>query len=81
MCIRDSHSIEELFEVLLAAADETLQKTPQMLPVLKQANVVDAGGMGLFVIYQGMQHYLLNQTMIEVDTQAQTCLLYTSRCV
>lgn len=34
-------------------AKETLDKTPEMLPVLKQAGVVDAGGMGLFTILNG----------------------------
>ena len=62
-------SIEKLFEELVLKADETLQKTPQMLPVLKQANVVDAGGMGLLVIYKGMLHYVVNKTMIEAPQE------------
>lgn len=60
-------SMEKLFEELVFKADETLKKTPQMLPVLKQANVVDAGGMGLLIIYRGMLHYLVNKTMIEAS--------------
>ena len=32
-----------------------LEQTPEMLPVLKKAGVVDAGGQGLLIIYQGMQ--------------------------
>ncbi len=35
-------------------ADRVLQKTPDMLPVLKKAGVVDAGGMGLLVIFKAM---------------------------
>lgn len=58
-------SMIELFEALILHAEETLKKTPDMLPVLKQANVVDAGGMGLLIIYKGMLHYLVNETMIE----------------
>lgn len=42
-----------LMEVFLHQARETLKKTPQLLPVLKQAGVVDAGGEGLCVIYEG----------------------------
>ncbi|MBQ3378547.1 MAG: DAK2 domain-containing protein [Clostridia bacterium] len=57
--------METFFEQLAAKADEALKATPDMLPVLKQANVVDAGGMGLLVIYRGMLHYLMNGTMIE----------------
>ena len=60
------NSMKELFEALVTSADETLKKTPDMLPVLKQANVVDAGGMGLLIIYKGMLHYIINETMIEV---------------
>ncbi|MDF2883380.1 MAG: putative kinase [Clostridiaceae bacterium] len=37
-----------------------LDKTPEMLPVLKQAKVVDAGGMGLLIILTGMYEALLN---------------------
>ena len=57
--------MEAFFGQLTEKADEALKATPDMLPVLKQANVVDAGGMGLLVIYRGMLHYLLNGTMIE----------------
>lgn len=35
-------------------ADRTLQKTPEMLPVLKKAGVVDAGGQGLLIIFRAM---------------------------
>lgn len=39
-------------------AEEVLNKTPEMLPVLKKANVVDAGGMGLLIILKGMLEVL-----------------------
>ncbi len=42
-----------LMEELLRQSRQTLKKTPQMLPVLKQAGVVDAGGEGLCAIYEG----------------------------
>lgn len=38
----------------MAAAEEALAKTPEQLPVLKKAGVVDAGGQGLVLIFQGM---------------------------
>lgn len=41
-------------EAVLACGDETLQKTPDMLPVLKKAGVVDSGGQGLMVILHGI---------------------------
>jgi len=47
-------NLEDLFKYLLSAGDAILKKTPEMLPVLKQAGVVDSGGMGLMVIFRGM---------------------------
>ena len=41
-------------EAVLAYGDETLKKTPEMLPVLKKAGVVDSGGQGLMVILHGI---------------------------
>lgn len=38
----------------MAAAEDALAKTPEQLPVLKKAGVVDAGGQGLVLIFQGM---------------------------
>ncbi len=49
-----SVSERDTFAYYLDMAKQTLEKTPDMLPVLKQANVVDAGGKGLVVILEGM---------------------------
>ncbi len=43
----------ELMELVVERGDAILKKTPDMLPVLKQAGVVDSGGKGLMVIYAG----------------------------
>ncbi len=53
--------IEELFTSMLEVAGETLAKTPEMLPVLKQANVVDAGGSGFVAVLEGMLAALKNE--------------------
>ncbi len=55
----------ELFDVLLTNAKETLDKTPEMLPILKKAGVVDAGGMGYYVILSGMASVIKNNVIIE----------------
>ena len=47
-------TMEELFDKIFSVARETLDKTPEMLPVLKQAGVVDSGGMGFVVVLEGM---------------------------
>ena len=44
----------ELWEIGLQGAKEALANTPELLPVLKKAGVVDAGGQGLVYIYEGM---------------------------
>ncbi len=44
---------EEFMEIVLDKGEEILQKTPEMLPVLKKAGVVDAGGRGLIVLFTG----------------------------
>ncbi len=43
----------ELMKLLIKKGEETLDKTPDYLPVLKQAGVVDAGGKGLLYILEG----------------------------
>lgn len=48
-------AIDELFSVILAGAEDALAKTPEMLPVLKQTGVVDAGGYGFVCVLQGMK--------------------------
>ncbi len=45
-------------ESLVAAADLSVQKTPELLSILKQAGVVDSGGKGLFFILEGMLRFL-----------------------
>lgn len=45
---------EEFFEMLVESAEDVLQQTPEMLPVLKEAHVVDAGGRGFVTILNGM---------------------------
>ena len=59
-------TLEELFKMLLLSGDAILKKTPEMLPVLKQAGVVDSGGMGLMVIFRGMYAALTGET-VEIE--------------
>ena len=46
--------LEEALSVIIDYAEEVLAKTPEMLPVLKEAGVVDSGGQGLVVVLRGM---------------------------
>ena len=51
-------TIDEIFESLLKKAKSSLEKTPELLPILKSAGVVDSGGAGLVYIFEGIQKYL-----------------------
>src|SRR5215212_9564942 len=53
----------ELLEIAVKAADEAVQKTPDLLPVLKQAGVVDSGGKGLFFILEGMLRHVHGESL------------------
>ena len=50
--------IKDLMDKIVTYADDTLQRTPDLLPQLKAANVVDSGGMGLLIILKGMYEAL-----------------------
>lgn len=62
----------ELFDVLTTAAKETLDQTPEMLPVLKKAGVVDAGGMGYYTILKGMASVICGGVMISAKEEPAT---------
>ncbi|MFZ2538834.1 MAG: DAK2 domain-containing protein, partial [Oscillospiraceae bacterium] len=61
-----------IFDEIVAKAKEALAQTPELLPVLKKAGVVDAGGMGLVVIFEGMQSVFNNNKMIELLSLEKT---------
>ena len=48
----------EVLRRVVVAADRSVASTPEFLPILKQAGVVDSGGKGLFFILEGMVRYL-----------------------
>jgi DAK2 domain fusion protein YloV len=59
-------SIEDpvaILEKVVQEADASVQKTPELLPVLKEAGVVDSGGKGLFFILEGMLRYIYGQSL------------------
>ena len=57
-------NIVEFAEAVIAEAEDTLARTPDMLPVLKQAGVVDSGGQGLVQVLKGAYDALIGK---EVD--------------
>jgi DAK2 domain fusion protein YloV len=53
----------EILEIAVKAADEAVKRTPEQLPVLKQAGVVDSGGKGLFFILEGMLRHVYGESL------------------
>ena len=60
---------DALFTVILQSGDAILKRTPEMLPVLKQAGVVDAGGYGLLLIYTGYAAVLRGESIDSIAPQ------------
>ena len=55
----------ETWDLICKSAAGALAKTPEMLPVLKKAGVVDAGGKGLLCIFEGMLSVMKDGVMVE----------------
>lgn len=55
---------EAFFNEIIARGQEALDLTPELLPVLKKAGVVDSGGMGLLTVYRGMLKGLLGEEIV-----------------
>ena len=53
----------QILEVAVKAADAAVQNTPNLLPVLKQAGVVDSGGKGLYFILEGMLRHVYGESL------------------
>ncbi len=53
-----SDDLISIMEAAISAARESVANTPNLLPVLKEAGVVDAGGQGLYTILEGILRYL-----------------------
>lgn len=64
----------EFLKQIIARADEVLAQTPEMLPVLKQAGVVDSGGQGLILVLKGAYDAFMGKeidyTLSDSDTAA-----------
>jgi uncharacterized protein len=69
--VSEEHEMVHILEKIVAAADRSVQHTPELLPILKQAGVVDSGGKGLFFIFEGMVRYLNGQSLDTPLTSVQ----------
>ncbi|CAI2673421.1 hypothetical protein AKUA2103_07190 [Apilactobacillus kunkeei] len=67
----NTNDLAELFDILADAAEQALQSTPDLLPVLKQVGVVDSGGQGLVFVVKAFSD-VLNGRKIESSHQPNT---------
>ena len=65
---KDPEDYDALISVMLKSGEAILKKTPDMLPALKQAGVVDSGGRGLLYIYQGYAAVLRGEDINLTDS-------------
>ena len=64
-----SDDFVKFWEYVCKSANDALAKTPEILPVLKKAGVVDAGGKGLCVIFEGMLSVFRDGTIISSNEE------------
>lgn len=65
--IKRNDSLEQYFDIFLTEARASLERTPDLLPVLKDAGVVDSGGAGFICVIEGMQKFLNGETIAETE--------------
>jgi len=69
--VKKDFSIEKAMDVLIKEARESLKRTPELLPILKEVGVIDAGGAGLLKIFEGIRS-ALNGKVIEREEATST---------
>ena len=78
LALEDDITMEHFLEVLIAHGDEVLAHTPELLPVLKQAGVVDSGGQGLMTVLKGAyEAYLGKEIFINIEAPEKSPVLET----
>lgn len=65
--VKEGMSIEKTLEILLQEANASLNRTPELLPILKEVGVVDSGGTGLVRIIEGMYLASISQEVSRDD--------------
>ncbi len=66
-----TNDILQILDYIVAEADLSVQRTPELLPDLKKAGVVDAGGKGLFYLFEGMLRFLKGQPLESAEVSVK----------
>ncbi len=59
--------MDDMLRQVVDQGEETLKQTPEMLPVLKKAGVVDSGGRGLVIVFTGFYKCLINDETLKIN--------------
>ena len=71
---KSGDDVISIWEVTVDAARDSVANTPTLLPVLKESGVVDAGGQGLYTIFEGALHQLKGEGAVETAQAVAGCL-------
>ncbi len=69
--VQETDDLVEIFQRIVERGRVSVDRTPLLLPVLRQAGVVDAGGQGLFLIFEGMLRDLLGLPIEKIVAHTQ----------
>jgi len=75
LAVQETEDLQCVFERLVQRAKSAVARTPQLLPVLRQAGVVDSGGQGLFVVLEGMLRYMKGLSVEEIERPTASATL------
>ena len=70
--LEETNNPFQLLEMVVVEAEESVERTPELLDVLADAGVVDSGGKGLFFIFEGMLRFSKGLPLDEPLTSVQT---------
>ena len=65
--VKEDMEVEDWFSYFVKEANDALDRTPELLPVLKEVGVVDSGGAGLVVVLTGFMLALAGEEVVRVD--------------
>ncbi|MGP1370646.1 MAG: DAK2 domain-containing protein [Eggerthia catenaformis] len=68
---KEDMEIEDFFSYFVKAANDSLDHTPELLPVLKEVGVVDSGGAGLLLVLTGFLSALAGETIERIDVTSE----------
>ena len=69
--LKNTEELTDMLEIAVKEAAESVERTPDLLPVLKDAGVVDSGGKGLFYLLEGMLRWMNEESLDEPITDIE----------